>query len=107
MADPGWKEDKWISAIEPRPGNASIGTTSLLFVDSAGRSKINGRAGSGNDFFGAFAPGLRPEPWPMGMAPLRAGWLEADLPDALRPNGSAQKDRSYLRVRVRPDPPRP
>ena len=57
VADPGWKEDKWISAIEPRPGNASIVHHILLFVIPPD-GKINAGLGSGNDFFGGVRPGF-------------------------------------------------
>ena len=32
IADPGWTEDKWLSAIEPRPGNHSVVHHILIFV---------------------------------------------------------------------------
>ena len=100
VVDPGWTEDKWISAIEPRPGNPSVVHHILLFVIPPD-GNMNGGLGSGNDFLGAFAPGLRPEPLPDGLGPLRAGRLEVDFPDALHAQRLGAKGSQLLRFRVR------
>ncbi|MBI3839287.1 MAG: redoxin domain-containing protein [Planctomycetia bacterium] len=94
VVDPGWKEDKWITAIEPRPGNPSVVHHILLFVIPPD-GNINAGLGSGNDFLGAFAPGLRPEPLPAGLARSVKAGSKLIFQLHYTPNGSAQKDRSY------------
>ena len=94
VVDPGWTEDKWISAIEPRPGNASVVHHILLFVIPPD-GKMSLGIGGGNDFLGAFAPGLRPEPLPDGMARYVPAGSKLIFQMHYTPNGSAQKDRSY------------
>ncbi|MEX0677240.1 MAG: redoxin domain-containing protein [Pirellulales bacterium] len=94
VVDPGWKEDKWITAIEPRPGNPSVVHHILLFVIPPD-GNVNSGLGSGNDFLGAFAPGLRPEPLPEGLARYVAAGSKLVFQLHYTPNGSAQQDRSY------------
>ena len=94
VVDPGWKEDKWISAIEPRPDNPAVVHHILLFVLPPD-GKLNGGIGSGNDFLGAYAPGLRPEPLPPGLARFVQAGSKLIFQMHYTPNGSAQKDRSY------------
>ncbi|MGD9723808.1 MAG: redoxin domain-containing protein [Pirellulales bacterium] len=94
VVDPGWTEDKWITAIEPRPGNPSVVHHILLFVIPPD-GNMNGGLGSGNDFLGAFAPGLRPEPLTQGMARFVPAGSKLIFQMHYTPNGSAQKDRSY------------
>lgn len=98
VVDPGWKEDKWLSAIEPRPGNPAVVHHILIFViPPDGRGQ--GGLGNGNDFTGAFAPGLRPEPLPPGMARKVPAGSKLAFQMHYTPNGSAQQDRSYLGVK--------
>ncbi len=94
VVDPGWKEDKWISAVEARPDNASVVHHILLFVLPPD-GKMNAGLGSGNDFLAAYAPGLRPEPLPTGLARLVPAGSKLIFQMHYTPNGSAQKDRSY------------
>ncbi len=49
VVDPGWKEDKWITAIEPRPGNPSIVHHILIFVLPPD-GNMGSSLGGGNDF---------------------------------------------------------
>jgi hypothetical protein len=94
VVDPGWKEDKWITAIEPRPGNPSVVHHILLFVIPPD-GNMNGGLGSGNDFLGAYAPGLRPEPLEPGLARFVPAGSKLIFQMHYTPNGTAQKDRSY------------
>jgi peroxiredoxin len=94
VVDPGWKEDKWIKAIEPRPGNPAVVHHILLFVIPPDGNITSG-LGGGNDFLGAFAPGLRPEPLPQGMARYVPAGSKLIFQLHYTPNGTAQQDRSY------------
>ncbi len=94
VADPGWKEDKWIAAIEPRPGNPAVVHHILIFVLPPD-GNINNGLGSGNDFLGAYAPGLRPEPLTQGLARFVPAGSKLIFQMHYTPNGTAQDDRSY------------
>jgi|GEM_PF-89565 len=94
VVDPGWTEDKWISAIEPRPGNPAVVHHILLFVLPPGETNLG--IGRGNDFTGAFAPGIRQEPLPVGMARRAPAGSKLVFQMHYTPNGSPQQDRSYL-----------
>jgi peroxiredoxin len=94
IVDPGWKEDKWLTAIEPRPGNHSVVHHILIFIQTPEGEFASG-LGSGNDFLGAFAPGLRPEPLPPGLARLVPANSKLIFQLHYAPNGSPQKDLSY------------
>jgi len=94
VADPGWKEDKWIAAIEPRPENPAVVHHILMFVLPPDGNMNNG-LGSGNDFLGAYAPGLRPEPLQPGLARFVPAGSKLIFQMHYTPNGTAQTDRSY------------
>ena len=94
LVDPGWTEDKWIKAIEPRPGNPAVVHHILIFVLPPDGNLASG-LGSGNDFLGAYAPGLRPEPLGEGMARLVPAGSKLIFQLHYTPNGSPQTDRSY------------
>ncbi len=36
VVDPGWKEDKWVTAMEPRPGNPKVVHHIVMYVSTAG-----------------------------------------------------------------------
>ncbi len=63
--DPGWSEDRWISAAEIRPGNRSVVHHVLIFARPKGsRRLMQGERG----FLVGFVPGSRVRPFPTGMA---------------------------------------
>jgi hypothetical protein len=94
VVDPGWKEDKWIEAVEARPGNSAVVHHILMFVMTPD-GNVAGGIGSGSDFLAAYAPGIRPEPLPIGMARFVPGGSKLIFQMHYTPNGSAQQDRSY------------
>ena len=51
VIDTGWKEDRWITAIEPKPGNPAVVHHILIFVKSPEGVALG--LGSDNDFIGA------------------------------------------------------
>ena len=77
--DPGWTEDKWIQATESTSGQ-SLGRAPHPACSSA--AKDGGEAG-GRGGIGGYAPGMAPHALPTGHGHVRAGRLEAGVPDAL------------------------
>jgi thiol-disulfide isomerase/thioredoxin len=97
VVETGWKEDRWISAIEPLPGNPAVVHHILIFVVPPG-----GRAqglGGDDDFLAAYAPGLRPEPLPAGMARRVAAGSKLIFQMHYTPNGTRQTDLSSLGIK--------
>lgn len=96
LVDPGFTEDKWISAIEARPGNPTVVHHILIFVrPPEGRS---GGIGGDNDFIGAYAPGFREIPLEEGMARFVPAGSQFIFQLHYTPNGSPQKDLSEIGI---------
>lgn len=72
-ADPHFAEDKWVSAAEVLPGNRAVVHHMLVFAMPQGlREAIED--GTTDGFLAAYVPGLRPMPYPAGMAKrIKAG----------------------------------
>ena len=65
LADPGFKEDKWVTEIEVQPGTRSLVHHILVFVFPKGASQFEVIDGS-RSFLGAYVPGLSPLCIPLG-----------------------------------------
>jgi len=94
VVDPGWQEDRWIKAVEARPGNAAVVHHILMFVLPPDGNFSDG-LGNGNDFLAAYAPGNRPDALPSGLARLVPAGSKLIFQMHYTPNGSKQQDRSY------------
>jgi peroxiredoxin len=97
IVDPGWKEDRWISSIEPRPGNRSIVHHILVYVLPPGEAFAQLRRE--NTFLGIYAPGLRQEPLAPGLARFVRAGSRLVFNVHYTPNGSPQKDRSFVGIK--------
>ncbi|MBX7168191.1 MAG: redoxin domain-containing protein [Pirellulales bacterium] len=99
VVDPGWKEDRWIQAIEARPGNPAVVHHILVFVLPPQKfvREFPGRPKS--DWLTGYAPGLRQETLPEGWARLVPAGAKLAFQMHYTPNGAAQTDRSYLGVK--------
>jgi hypothetical protein len=98
VVDPGWKEDRWISAIELRPGNRSVVHHILVFALPADANTFDPLRAD-ESYFAGFAPGLVPDQLPSGFArPFPAG-SKLLFNVHYTPNGSPQQDRSYLGIK--------
>lgn len=98
IVDPGWTEDKWIRAIEPRPGNPAVVHHILLFVRKP-KGRLGGPSGRlNNEFLAAYAPGYRPEV----LSDERARFVPAGSTLIFQlhytPNGAPQQDLSRLGI---------
>ena len=91
--DPGFKEDKWLTAAEIQPGNRAVVHHILAFSRKAGEARrFNVRDG----FLAGYVPGLRPRPFPKGMAKLIPAGSKLVFQVHYTPIGSEQLDRSRI-----------
>jgi peroxiredoxin len=94
--DPGWTEDKWISALECVPGNPAVVHHIIVYLVPPGVTP-SGQAGRlRSNWLGAFAPGLRQCPLPEGMARYVQKGSKLLFEMHYTANGSTQNDRSYV-----------
>jgi len=96
LVDPGWDEDKWITAIEARPGNPAVVHHILIFVRTPD-GRDNDFAGD-NEFIGAYAPGFREVPLENGLARFVPAGSKFVVQLHYTPNGSPQQDLSHIGV---------
>jgi len=94
VADPGWTEDKWISAAEAKPGSLEAVHHILVFVQGPGEAAGDGQ---GRDLIAGYAPGMNPMLATDGSTAMhvKAG-SKLTFQLHYTPNGSPHKDRSYV-----------
>lgn len=83
----GFTEDKWVQAMEIVPGNRAIVHHTIVFAAAAGE-RFNGERG----FLAAYVPGLRPMPYPDGMAKRIPAGAKLVFQMHYTPNGTAEED---------------
>ena len=87
-------EDKWIQAVELRPGNRRVVHHIIAFVQEPGQ-KTSGSGGT-NNMLGGTAPGDPPNKFPAGTGKLVKAGSNLILQLHYTPNGEAAKDRSSV-----------
>jgi peroxiredoxin len=98
VIDPGWKEDRWISAIEGKPGNPSVVHHILFYIIPPG-GRVPQLIREDDTFLGTYAPGNQPEVLAPGLArpvPVGSRFL---FSIHYTPNGSPQQDRSCMGIK--------
>jgi thiol-disulfide isomerase/thioredoxin len=98
IVDPGWKDDRWISAIELRPGNRSVVHHILVYALPPDATTFDPLR-SDESYFAGFAPGLIPEELPVGFARALPAGSRLLFNVHYTPNGSPQTDRSYIGIK--------
>ena len=83
--DPGFKEDKWIKAIEARPSNRAVLHHIIVFASPKGAARDEGR----RQFLVGYAPGAIPMVLPPGYAKLLPAGYELLFQVHYTPNGKA------------------
>lgn len=92
--DPGFKEDTWVVATEARPDNRAVVHHIIAFMhppQSAGSEGGALRSG-----LGGYAPGSGAREFPKGVGTLVPAGSHITFQMHYTPNGTVQKDRSYL-----------
>ncbi len=93
VVDPGWKEDKYITSAEARPGNRSVVHHILVYVIPPGARRADLRT-----VMVGYAPGSLPVHLENGLAMLIPAGSMLLFEMHYTPNGLAQTDRSYAGV---------
>jgi len=96
IVDPGWTEDKWIKAMECKPGNASVVHHIIVYLVPSGVTPTGQAGRLRTNWLGAFAPGLRPQVLSDDMARYVQKGTKLLFEMHYTPNGKAQKDLSYV-----------
>ena len=100
VAPTGFTEDKWVSAMEVRPGNRAVVHHILVFARKIGdRGDPDG--GGTRGFLASYVPGLRPKPFPAGMAKRIPARSILIFQVHYTPNGSKTDGPQQNRLRVR------
>jgi hypothetical protein len=94
MVDPGWTEDKWIKAAEARPDNRAVVHHIIVYAISP-----TGYGTGPQKALVGFAPGSPATILPPGVATFVPKGSKLAFQMHYTPNGSPQKDRSYVGVK--------
>jgi peroxiredoxin/mono/diheme cytochrome c family protein len=92
--DPGFTEDKYVSAAEIIPGNRSVVHHILVFAKPPGKRSMFGAGGG--EFLVGYVPGSRFKPLPRGMAKLVPKGSELVFQVHYTPIGTEQEDLSKV-----------
>ncbi len=96
--DPGWTEDRWIKAVQPKPGNPSVVHHIVIYLETP-PGPPKGPAGRLRNFLlTAMAPGVRPHVWPDDVAQYAPAGSKLRFEMHYTPNGTEQQDRSFLGI---------
>jgi peroxiredoxin/mono/diheme cytochrome c family protein len=93
--DPGFKEDKWLSAVEIQPGNRSVVHHVLMFAGTSDDVEEQFRGGAAG-YDGIFIPGQRVQPYPARMARRIPAGSHLFFQIHYTPVGSEQFDQSRV-----------
>jgi hypothetical protein len=104
IAPTGFHEDRWIQAVEVRPGNRAVVHHAVVYIRDAGSTWSRGPTKA--DILTVYAPGNTPDVWAEGMAKrVKAG---SDLVFEIHytPNGKRTTDRTRVGLVFAKSPPR-
>lgn len=94
--DPGWKEDKYIVAMEARPDNVAVVHHIIAYVIPPGS---DGRRGRDRRMLVGYAPGATPHVLDEGTAMKIEAGSKLIFEMHYTPNGTAQEDHSFIGVK--------
>ena len=97
LVDPGFKEDKWVTAAECRPGNRAVVHHIIVGLAAPGsQGRVQNIGGQHSEWLTATAPGARPLMLRDGMAKLIPAGAKLVFQMHYTPNGTATEDRSCV-----------
>ncbi|HXY34900.1 MAG TPA: redoxin domain-containing protein [Planctomycetaceae bacterium] len=92
----GFSEDKWIEMAEVMPGNRAVVHHVLVHCRSPHGRGFGSEGLAGQGFLAAYVPGLRPIPFPKGMAKRIPAGSALAFQIHYTPNGSEQEDLTRI-----------
>jgi hypothetical protein len=98
----GFKEDRWVQAVEVRPGSRGVVHHVVVYIREPGSAWRPGSSPTGNhsptksDILQVYAPGTTPEVWADGMAKLIPAGSDLAFEIHYTPNGKRATDRTRV-----------
>ena len=99
----GFKEDRWVQAVEVRPGNRSVVHHIVVYIREPGSTWTGGPTKA--DILTVYAPGSTPDSWPDGMAKLVKAGSDLVFEIHYTPNGKPASDRTSIALVFAKKPP--
>jgi hypothetical protein len=99
----GFREDRWVQAVEARPGNRAVVHHAVVYIREPGSTWTHGPTKS--DILTVYAPGGSPEVWPSGMAKLIPAGSDLVFEIHYTPIGKPVSDRTSVALKFAPSPP--
>ncbi len=103
----GFKEDRWVNAVEIRPTARDVVHHVLVFVLPAGtdESRQKRRDAEGGNFFAVYVPGNNVLKFPDGFAKLIPAGAKLHFQIHYTPKGTATRDQTAIGLRFTKTPP--
>jgi len=93
----GFKDDRWVQAVEVRPGNLSVVHHIVVYIREAGSAWTRGPTKA--DILAVYAPGSTPDAWPKGMAKLIPAGADLVLEIHYTPTGKPASDQTRVALK--------
>jgi hypothetical protein len=90
----GFKEDRWVQAVEVRPGDRTVVHHIVVYLREPGSTWTHGATKS--DILTVYAPGSTPDSWAEGMAKLVKAGSDLVLEIHYTPKGKPTSDRTSV-----------
>ena len=103
IAPTGFKEDRWVQAVEARPGDRRVVHHLVVYVREPGSTWTHGPTKA--DILAIYAPGASPQTWPEGMAKLIKAGSDLVFEIHYTPTGKPATDRSRVALVFAKAPP--
>lgn len=98
-----FKEDKWVQAVEVRPGARKVIHHAVVYIREPGSTWTSGPTKA--DILQVYAPGTAPEVWAPGMAKLIPAGSDLVFEIHYTPDGKPERDRTKVGLVFAPSSP--
>lgn len=99
----GFTEDRWVEAVEVRPGNRAVVHHAIVVVDPP---SANRRFPGAEQYLAGYAPGMTPQIWRPGQARLIPAGSTLMFQMHYTANGTPAKDRTRIGLIFAKQPPK-
>ncbi len=93
VVDPGFTEDRWVTAAQVIPGNSSVVHHSIVFIRPP-----DGACFRGVGWLSAYVPGQRAYQMPPGHGAIRSCGMKLVFQQHYTPNGHVQEDLTQVGI---------